>query len=41
MDERAMIDLATVPLPVMLAVCFLGGMLLGYAYFQALRKTTT
>lgn len=40
MDERAMIDLATVPLPVMLAMCFLGGMLLGYAYFQALRKTT-
>ena len=35
-----MIDLASLPLPVVLGVCFLGGMALGYAYFQALRKTT-
>lgn len=40
MDERAMIDLTTLPLPVTLTVCFLGGLLLGFAYFRALRKTT-
>ena len=44
MDERpmmdTMMDLATLPLPVRLVVCFLGGLLLGYAYFRALRKTT-
>ena len=35
-----MIDLSALPLPVTLALCFLGGLLLGYAYFRALRKTT-
>ena len=40
MDERPMIDLSTLPLPVTLVLCFLGGLLLGYAYFRALRKTT-
>ena len=40
MDERAMIDLSTLSLPVRLATCVLGGLLLGYAYFRALRKTT-
>lgn len=35
-----MIDLSSVPLPFVLIVCFLGGLLLGYAYFRALRATT-
>lgn len=39
MDERAMIDLTTLPLFVLLPVCFLGGLLVGYGYFRALRET--
>jgi F1F0 ATPase subunit 2 len=39
MDERAMIDLSTLPLPVTLPVCFLGGLVLGYIYFRAVRET--
>ena len=35
-----MMELSTLPLPVTLVACFLGGLLLGYAYFRALRKTT-
>ncbi len=40
MDERAMMDMFSFPLPLVLIVCFLGGLLLGYAYFRALRATT-
>jgi 4-hydroxybenzoate polyprenyltransferase len=40
MDERTMMFLATLPLPATLALCFPGGLLLGYGYFHALRKTT-
>jgi hypothetical protein len=39
MDERAMIDLHLVPLPLILPACFLGGLVLGFAYFRALRTT--
>jgi hypothetical protein len=39
MDERAMIDLSDLPLTLTLPVCFLGGMLLGFAYFRAIRMT--
>lgn len=39
MDEHAMIDLATVPLALTLPVCFVGGLVLGYGYFRALRQT--
>lgn len=39
MDERAMIDLSSLPLHVTLPVCFLGGLVLGYGYFRALRET--
>ncbi len=35
-----MMELSTLPLPVAVVACFLGGLLLGYAYFRALRKTT-
>ena len=34
-----MIDVFNLPLPVSLTVCFLGGVLLGFAYFRALRLT--
>ncbi len=40
MDEHAMTYLSTLPLPVILPVCFLGGLVLGYVYFRALRETT-
>ncbi|RKE94276.1 ATP synthase subunit I [Sulfitobacter guttiformis] len=40
MDERAMIDLASLPLFITLTACFLSGWLIGYAYFRALRETT-
>lgn len=33
--------LSSLPLPVILPVCFLGGLVLGYVYFQALRETTS
>ena len=39
MDERAMIDLAALPLSFTLPACFLGGLVLGYVYFRALRVT--
>lgn len=39
MDERAMIDLTTLPLFVLLPACFLGGLFVGYGYFRALRET--
>ncbi|WP_377278099.1 ATP synthase subunit I [Rhizobium sp. R86522] len=39
MDERTMIKLAIFPLPLLLALCFLGGLVLGYVYFRALRET--
>ena len=35
-----MMDMFSFPLPLVLIVCFLGGLLLGYAYFRALRATT-
>ena len=38
MDERAMIKLAILPLPLLLLVCFLSGLVLGYLYFRALRQ---
>ena len=34
-----MIDLSTIPLFVLLPVCFLGGLFIGYGYFRALRET--
>ncbi|MCG6903415.1 MAG: hypothetical protein LJE68_12115 [Rhodobacter sp.] len=34
-----MTDLATLPLFVLLPVCFLGGLVIGYGYFRALRET--
>jgi hypothetical protein len=39
MDERVMIDVSTLPLPLTLTVCFIGGLLLGFIYFRALRMT--
>lgn len=39
MDERTMIDVSSLPMALVLATCFLGGMLLGLFYFAALRKT--
>ncbi len=39
MDERAMIELQALPLPVTLPVCFLAGLVLGYIYFRSLRET--
>lgn len=39
MDERAMIDLPAVPLLLILPVCLAGGLVLGFAYFRALRIT--
>ncbi|MCB1407928.1 MAG: hypothetical protein KDK01_17165 [Rhodobacteraceae bacterium] len=39
MDERALTDLFTFSLFVRLAVCFLGGLVVGYGYFRALRET--
>jgi Cu/Ag efflux pump CusA len=39
MDERAMIDLAALPLSLTLPICFLAGLVLGYAYFRAVRET--
>ena len=35
-----MMELSTLPVPLTLVACFFGGLLLGYAYFRALRKTT-
>ena len=35
-----MTDVSTLPMPLVLALCFLGGVLLGFAYFRALRVTT-
>lgn len=40
MDERAMIDLSSLPLLITLPACFLGGLFIGYGYFRALRETT-
>ncbi|WP_342070356.1 ATP synthase subunit I [Yoonia algicola] len=34
-----MIDLTTTSLSVLLPVCFLGGLFIGYGYFRALRET--
>lgn len=34
-----MINLSTIPLFVLLPVCFLGGLFIGYGYFRALRET--
>ncbi|WP_417807496.1 ATP synthase subunit I [Thioclava sp.] len=34
-----MSDLSAMPLPIVLALCFLGGLGLGYAYFAAMRAT--
>ena len=39
MDERTMTDPSTLPLTVLLVVCFLGGLFIGYGYFRALRET--
>lgn len=39
MDERTMTDPSTLPLIVLLPVCFLGGLFIGYGYFCALRET--
>jgi hypothetical protein len=39
MDERAMTDPSTLPLIVLLPICFLGGLFIGYGYFRALRET--
>ena len=39
MDERTMTDPSTLPLIVLLPVCFLGGLFIGWGYFCALRET--
>ncbi len=39
MDERAMIGLQTVPLFLSIPACFVGGLVLGLAYFRAVRMT--
>ena len=39
MDERTMIAFAAPALFLTLPLCFLGGLVLGYVYFHALRKT--
>ena len=39
MDERKMTNLSTLPPIVLLPFCFLGGHLIGYGYFRALRET--
>jgi hypothetical protein len=39
MDERTMTDLSTLPPIVLLPICILGGLLIGYGYFRALRET--
>ncbi len=39
MDERTMIDLPNLPPFVLLPLCFLGGLFIGYGYFRALRET--
>jgi hypothetical protein len=39
MDERTMTDPSTLPLIVLLPICFLGGLFIGYGYFRALRET--
>jgi hypothetical protein len=39
MDERTMIDLHTVKACLTLPVCLVGGLVLGFAYFHALRTT--
>ncbi|QOL82126.1 hypothetical protein F3W81_15580 [Pseudooceanicola spongiae] len=39
MDEHQMIDVAALPLPISLTACFIGGLVLGYVYFRALRQT--
>ncbi len=39
MDERTMTDLSAMPLFITLPISVLGGLLIGYAYFRALRET--
>jgi hypothetical protein len=39
MDEHTMIDLSPLSLPAALPVFLLGGLVLGYAYFRAVRAT--
>jgi hypothetical protein len=39
MDERTMTDPSTLPLIVLLPICFLGGLFIGWGYFRALRET--
>ena len=39
MDERAMIDLTNLPLTLALPGSFIGGLLLGFVYFRAVRAT--
>ena len=39
MDERTMTALTPLPLIVLLPVCFLGGLFIGWGYFRALRET--
>lgn len=39
MDERTMINVTILPLHLLLPVCFLGGLVIGYVYFRALRET--
>lgn len=39
MDERTMINVTILPLDLLLPVCFLGGLVIGYVYFRALRET--
>ena len=39
MDERTMTDPSTLPPIVLLPICFLCGLFIGYGYFRALRET--
>jgi hypothetical protein len=40
MDERTMTDVPALAPPLIIALAFLGGALLGWAFFRALRRTT-
>ena len=40
MDEYMMMNLAALPLPIVLSICFVMGLLLGYVYFRKLNTTS-
>jgi hypothetical protein len=40
LDEREMMDFSALPLALLLPACFVGGLVIGLVYFQALKATT-